>query len=469
MMKRFYPALISFLFLLHVPAAAASDGTTAKLPDSPSADSQYRDRCYLDSSAESCRRTVETINKIIEKDPRNSKTYYDRGRAYYRLGNYEKAIGDFSKAIELDLKFADAYNNRGLVYYKTGKYLSAVSDFTKTLELNPGCAEAVNNRGLAYFRLNQYDQALRDYETAIDLTPKKADAYVNRGFAYYKMGAIDKAYQDWKISARLGDRETRQYLDSRRIRYTTPHRIEGSFSYYKFDYKEDWNPPGKSMEEGWIPALRLGYSYCADDSGYFRGFYEFSISARTDYDGAIQPTNEPLASTTRDELRKFQIEIGYTFKNNLPVSITPYIGYGYRYWKRALQDGVGGRGTPVKGFTEDYSWSYIPLGLKIRYETQDRLSFGLNAAVNIMFNGKMTAYLSEAGPAYPDPELSLGNKIGYLLELPVTCSFTLNWAATLTPWYEYSAIGRSDVVSGVLEPASRTHQYGVRVGVEYIF
>lgn len=469
-MKKLYPALLYFLWLLSVPAADASDGITVKAAGSRSIDSlSERNQSSLDSDVEGYRRTVETLNKIIEEDPRNSRAYYERGWVYYRLGNCEKAIGDFSKAIELDPKFVDAYNCRGLAYYKIGKYLPAVSDFTKTLELNPPSADAVNNRGLAYFRLNQYDQALRDYGTAIGLAPKKADAYVNRGFAYYRMGSLDKAYQDWKISARLGDRETRQYLDSRRIQYLTPHRIEGAFSYYKFDYREDWTPPGKSMEEGWIPALRLGYSYRADDSAYFRGFYEFSVSARTDYDGAIQPSKEPLTSTTKDELRKFQIEIGYTFKNNLPISITPYIGYGYRYWRRALQDGVGSLGTPVKGFTEDYSWSYVPLGLKIRYETQDRLSFELNAAINVMFNGKMTAHLSEMGPAYPDPDLDLGNEIGCLVELPVSYSFTLNWAATLTPWYEYSAIGRSDIVSGVLEPASRTHQYGVRVGVEYIF
>jgi hypothetical protein len=48
----------------------------------------------------------------------------------------------------------------------------------------------------------------------------------------------------------------------------------------------------------------------------------------------------------------------------------------------------------------------------------------------------------------------------------------------LTPWYEYSAFGRSDsfpvifngaIIGSAYEPDSRTHQYGANIGVRLFF
>lgn len=243
-----------------------------------------------------------------------------------------------------------------------------------------------------------------------------------------------------------------------------PHRFGLALNYYNYDYKEELDSPLKSTEEEWITAMRLYYNYSANDSGYVLFFAEASVADDTDYDGSTQ-TGIPVKQTTKNDFRKVELNLGYTFKGQMPLSLTPFVGLGYRFWMRDLG-----------GYKEDYSWFYIPLGLRVAWAPHERISMALNAAVNFMFDGEMTVYDWD----YKDTTVELDDKIGYAVELPVTFNLARHWSIVMTPWYEYSKIGQSayepifykdGTYTGyaLREPSSRTHQYGLRAGVEFVF
>jgi len=244
-----------------------------------------------------------------------------------------------------------------------------------------------------------------------------------------------------------------------------PHRIGLALNYYYYDYKEELTSPLKSTEEEWITALRFYYNYSANDSGYILLYAETSLVDDTDYDGSTQ-TGIPVKQTTENDFRKLELNLGYTFKGGLPLSFTPYVGIGYRYWMRDLGS-----------FKEDYTWFYIPLGLRVAWAPTQQISVALNASVNFTFDGEMTVY-DWAGVA--DTTVQLDDKPGYSVELPVTFNLARHWAIVMTPWYEYSKIGQSayepifykdGTYTGFVlrEPSSRTNQYGLRAGVEFVF
>ena len=97
-------------------------------------------------------------------------------------------MADYSKAIELDPKYAHAWYNRGVAYNKLGQPDKAVADFSRAIELDPKYAHAWNNRGVAYNKLGQPDKAVADFSKAIELDPKYALAWYNRGLAYSQAG-----------------------------------------------------------------------------------------------------------------------------------------------------------------------------------------------------------------------------------------------------------------------------------------
>jgi len=66
---------------------------------------------------------------------------------------YEEAIVGFTEAIRLWPDFANAYFNRGVAYYKLGQFKEAISDFDRTLTLNPQNEKAAVQKQEAQKRL----------------------------------------------------------------------------------------------------------------------------------------------------------------------------------------------------------------------------------------------------------------------------------------------------------------------------
>ena len=54
---------------------------------------------------------------------------------------------------------AVAFNNRGLAYKRKGQWEKAIADFSEAINLKPDFVFAYNNRGNAYYDKGQFDQA----------------------------------------------------------------------------------------------------------------------------------------------------------------------------------------------------------------------------------------------------------------------------------------------------------------------
>ncbi|TFH33388.1 MAG: tetratricopeptide repeat protein [Anaerolineales bacterium] len=76
-----------------------------------------------------------------------------------------------SRALEMDPSDAWAWANRGVAYGKLGQYDKAVADLSRALELDPGNAWVWANRGVAYRELGQPDKAVADFSHAQEMDP----------------------------------------------------------------------------------------------------------------------------------------------------------------------------------------------------------------------------------------------------------------------------------------------------------
>ena len=64
-------------------------------------------------------------------NPDDAAAYNNRGAAYGKLKQYERAVEDYGKAIALNPDFAAAYRNRGIVHAHTGRYEESAQDLKK--------------------------------------------------------------------------------------------------------------------------------------------------------------------------------------------------------------------------------------------------------------------------------------------------------------------------------------------------
>jgi hypothetical protein len=246
-----------------------------------------------------------------------------------------------------------------------------------------------------------------------------------------------------------------------------PSAIKLGMTYFYFDYKEELVMAAKSTEYGWLPGVYLDYTFKKKSSIYAKVFLSYAAADIT-YDGSSQDLHgniQPLKYTNQSaRMFKFETNIGYAIPIAKGFLLIPYLGYGFQDWARGDPGCIDGTVT----YLEEYRWHYIPVGIKADYNITEKLNIAASAAANFMFYGAATAYFSQTagGNLGPDMSFTLGNRIGFYAEIPVTFKFTNNIGISVTPWYEYSSFGESDVnVYGFYEPSSRTNKYGVNLGV----
>ncbi|OYT40768.1 MAG: hypothetical protein B6U86_03515, partial [Candidatus Altiarchaeales archaeon ex4484_43] len=84
------------------------------------------------------KRQIERIEKFkrdVEKNPEDSRLYYDLGRIHHKINAYTDAIRYLEKAIELDPENPEFYFSLGNVLFDDGDYRGAIKNYEKALTL----------------------------------------------------------------------------------------------------------------------------------------------------------------------------------------------------------------------------------------------------------------------------------------------------------------------------------------------
>jgi tetratricopeptide (TPR) repeat protein len=95
-----------------------------------------------------------------------AEEFFEQGKKFSSVENFDQAIDNYSKAIKINPKFAKAYNNRGTAYILKKQYDLAIADFTKAIELDPKNGKAYHNRAIVYSYQGETDKARQDLQKA---------------------------------------------------------------------------------------------------------------------------------------------------------------------------------------------------------------------------------------------------------------------------------------------------------------
>jgi hypothetical protein len=170
-----------------------------------------------------------------------------------------------------------------------------------------------------------------------------------------------------------------------------------------------------------------------------------------------------------------EFDFGVPFYKGENGTFSGYLGLGDSLWQRNLS-----------AYREEYSWLFLPVGVRYEGKLSPVLDFGIDITAKIPFHGSIKAYLSDISPAYSDGSGLLGtDRIGVRLQLPFIyhSEESLKWI--FTPWFEYSGFTRGSdfpvednngnpiVVNGAAqiahEPPSQAYRFGLLFAGEYRF
>jgi Zn-dependent membrane protease YugP/Flp pilus assembly protein TadD len=102
-----------------------------------------------------------------------SDLWFLRGTLRLDQGDYEGAVDDLSRALTLEpAEHATLLRNRGLAWMKLGQLDRALEDTDAALALSPDDAVAYNNRGVIFRDRGNFDQAEDDLRRALAIDPQ---------------------------------------------------------------------------------------------------------------------------------------------------------------------------------------------------------------------------------------------------------------------------------------------------------
>ncbi len=119
------------------------------------------------------------INSRQSTAVQRSAAYTNRGRAFVRRDQPDRALADFAQAVMLDPRNSRAFANRGDLYSAMGEFDRAVEDYDLAIAANPEDFEAYSQRGNVRLMTGEPERAIPDYDKAIAVNPKFANAYAN--------------------------------------------------------------------------------------------------------------------------------------------------------------------------------------------------------------------------------------------------------------------------------------------------
>ena len=109
--------------------------------------------------------SLEDFDWVLKKEPKHPGALNNRGMAYARMGQMEKALADFKTLSEVKPDEPKGHEVYATLLAKSGKEKEAIAAYGKAVALGGPAGEAARfNRGNAYLRLGNRDLAKKDFE-----------------------------------------------------------------------------------------------------------------------------------------------------------------------------------------------------------------------------------------------------------------------------------------------------------------
>jgi tetratricopeptide (TPR) repeat protein len=187
----------------------------------------YRTRGFAFKEQKHWKEAIADFDKALELNPRDIAALDGRASTYVSLGEHDRAVSDFT-AILQRLNLPDIYNRRGYAYFRKGDYERAMSDFREGAKLIPGDEPTLNN--LAWFLATCPDPKFRNGNEAVAVAMKactdshwRNPDYVDTlAAAYAETNQFSEAidYQTKAMSYDALDSSTVEEMKKRRALYT---------------------------------------------------------------------------------------------------------------------------------------------------------------------------------------------------------------------------------------------------------
>src|SRR5579862_7530607 len=184
--------------------AEAAERLSEAIRLKPDGASAYMGRCRAAGMRLDDAQAIADCTEVIRRVPESADAFHERGAAYVRSQQYDRAIADIDAAIRLgDQNLAGAHSIRGRARNGLEQWDAALQDFDEAIRLNPKVAQFFMFRGVTRNALGEFAKAIEDFNEALRLQPNLPLAYSHRAQAKARTGDKEGAAADRKQAKEL--------------------------------------------------------------------------------------------------------------------------------------------------------------------------------------------------------------------------------------------------------------------------
>lgn len=158
-------------------------------------------------------KALTDLNRAVALMPHDFDALNSRGAVLMEKGALDNALADFDRAISLGIANNSAYYNRGMLFQRRGNSRLALKDLSVALVVDPFDVKVLDARGQLLQEMGSLDEALADFNAALSVDPSDVMTYNNRGLLFAAKGEIDRAIADYDTAAALNPEESRIYIN----------------------------------------------------------------------------------------------------------------------------------------------------------------------------------------------------------------------------------------------------------------
>lgn len=143
-------------------------------------------------------------------DLKSAKTAYEKSMSEFRtpeikalLSEVEKQIKEEERKAYIDPVKAEEEKEKGNELFKNGDYATAMKHYTEAIKRNPDDPKYYSNRAACYTKLAAFDLGLKDCEKCVELDPKFIKGWIRKGKILQGMQQHSKAISAYQKALAL--------------------------------------------------------------------------------------------------------------------------------------------------------------------------------------------------------------------------------------------------------------------------
>jgi lipoprotein NlpI len=146
-----------------------------------------------DQAIAACTRAIDSKQL---PPPVLAASHYNRGNAWFRKADFDKAIADYDEAAKLDPQDSAIVANRARAWLSKGELDKAQADIDAAIKMSPRSAGRFLERGRIWLLKAQPGRSLADFDAALRLDPNLVSALAARGRAKFYLSRYADALAD---------------------------------------------------------------------------------------------------------------------------------------------------------------------------------------------------------------------------------------------------------------------------------